>query len=329
MAVQIAKEKAAKKAETLNSLLTTRDKDIQDADGGDFTWGTEVQAALDRLDNELIGLAPVKARVREMASMLVVDKMRQSIGLEPFIADGLHMCFTGSPGTGKTTVAFRMGDIFKAMGYSRRNEVVLATRDTLVGQYVGHTAPKTKEVIKQAMGGILFIDEAYYLYNASNDRDYGVDAIEILLKVMEERSEDLIVIFAGYKDRMDQFFSYIPGMQSRVNLHVDFPDMDTNDLLDVGKLMFKNMDYILDPEAEPALEEYVQKRSQKLFFSNARTVRNACDLARMASANRVYQAAVHGGVDEISLDELNTIKKSDFDGLLELINNAADDAILA
>jgi len=277
----------------------------------------------------LIGLAPVKARVREMASMLVVDKMRQSIGLEPFIADGLHMCFTGSPGTGKTTVAFRMGDIFKAMGYSRRNDVVLATRDTLVGQYVGHTAPKTKEVIKQAMGGILFIDEAYYLYNASNDRDYGVDAIEILLKVMEERTNDLIVIFAGYKDRMDQFFGYIPGMQSRVNLHVDFPDMDSNDLVDVGELMFKNMDYKLDADAVPALREYVSKRSERLFFSNARSVRNACDLARMASANRVYQMAASGEVDEITLDELNTIKKEDFDGLLDIINNSPEDAILS
>jgi len=328
MAAQIAREKAVKKAETLNNLLTTRDKDITSS-GSDFTWGAEVQAALDRLETELIGLAPVKARVREMASMLVVDKMRQSIGLEPFIADGLHMCFTGSPGTGKTTVAFRMGDIFKAMGYSRRNDVVLATRDTLVGQYVGHTAPKTKEVIKQAMGGILFIDEAYYLYNASNDRDYGVDAIEILLKVMEERTNDLIVIFAGYKDRMDQFFGYIPGMQSRVNLHVDFPDMDTNDLVNVGELMFKNMDYKLDADAFPALEEYVSKRSERLFFSNARTVRNCCDLARMAAANRVYQMAASGEVDEITLDELNTIKKEDFNGLLDIINNAPEDAILA
>jgi predicted ATPase with chaperone activity len=222
-----------------------------------------------------------------------------------------------------------MGDIFKAMGYSRRNDVVLATRDTLVGQYVGHTAPKTKEVIKQAMGGILFIDEAYYLYNASNDRDYGVDAIEILLKVMEERTNDLIVIFAGYKDRMDQFFGYIPGMQSRVNLHVDFPDMDSNDLVDVGELMFKNMDYKLDADAVPALREYVSKRSERLFFSNARSVRNACDLARMASANRVYQMAASGEVDEITLDELNTIKKEDFDGLLDLINNSPEDAILA
>lgn len=328
MAEELAREALAKKVAKLNEVMKTPKKELGSAD--EFSWGSGVQVALDKLDTELIGLQPVKARVRELASMLVVDKMRQSIGLDPFISDGLHMCFTGAPGTGKTTVAFRMGDIFKAMGYCRQGHVTLATRDTLVGQYVGHTGPKTKEVIKQAMGGILFIDEAYYLYNAGNDRDYGVESIEILLKVMEQRSSDLVVIFAGYKDRMDQFFSYIPGMQSRVNLHIDFPDMEPDDLVNVGKLMFKNMEYNLSPEAEPALREYVTLRKKKLFFSNARSVRNAVDLARMAAANRVYTMAnAKDASGIITLDDLTSVQKSDFDGLLELVRNAPDDAILA
>lgn len=327
-AEQAARDARDRKVAKLNNLMLTPGQAV--GKSTDFMWGGEVQAALDKLETELIGLRPVKQRVRELASMLVVDKMRQSIGLDPFISDGLHMCFTGSPGTGKTTVAFRMGDIFKAMGYCRSGHVVLATRDTLVGQYVGHTGPKTKEVIKQAMGGILFIDEAYYLYNAGNDRDYGVESIEILLKVMEQRSNDLIVIFAGYKDRMDQFFSYIPGMQSRVNLHVDFPDMDVDDLVEVGKLMLRNMEYKLSDDAIPALREYVDKRRNKLFFSNARSVRNAVDLARMAAANRVYNSATAAGNQGfITLDDLTLIKNEDFNGLLELIRNAPDDAILA
>lgn len=328
MAEELARQARAKKVAKLNEVMSTPKQAVGSAD--EFSWDSGVQTALDRLDNELIGLKPVKSRVRELASMLVVDKMRQSIGLDPFISDGLHMCFTGAPGTGKTTVAFRMGDIFKAMGYCRAGHVVLATRDTLVGQYVGHTGPKTKEVIKQAMGGILFIDEAYYLYNAGNDRDYGVESIEILLKVMEQRSSDLIVIFAGYKDRMDQFFSYIPGMQSRVNLHIDFPDMEPDDLVDVGKLMFNNMEYKLAPDAEPALREYVTLRKEKLFFSNARSVRNAVDLARMAAANRVYELATAPGASGlITLDELTQVKKEDFDGLLDLVRNAPEGAILA
>lgn len=328
MAEELARQARAKKVAKLNSVMSTPKQTVGSAD--EFSWDGGVQGALDKLETELIGLKPVKSRVRELASMLVVDKMRQSIGLDPFISDGLHMCFTGAPGTGKTTVAFRMGDIFKAMGYCRSGHVVLATRDTLVGQYVGHTGPKTKEVIKQAMGGILFIDEAYYLYNAGNDRDYGVESIEILLKVMEQRSSDLIVIFAGYKDRMDQFFSYIPGMQSRVNLHIDFPDMEPDDLVEVGKLMFNNMEYKLSPDAEPALREYVTLRKDKLFFSNARSVRNAVDLARMSAANRVYEiATAPGATGVITLDDLTEIKKEDFDGLLDLVRNASDDAILA
>ncbi|KAF6005157.1 hypothetical protein F1559_001606 [Cyanidiococcus yangmingshanensis] len=167
---------------------------------------------LQKLDHDLVGLIPVKERVREIAALLVIDKLRNRLGLTG-TTPSLHMAFSGSPGTGKTTVAMRMGQILKAMGYSRSGHLIVATRDDLVGQYVGHTAPKTKEVIKRAFGGVLFIDEAYYLYNAANDRDYGVEAIEILLNVMEEQREDLVVILAGYEDRMNKFYSYIPGIQ--------------------------------------------------------------------------------------------------------------------
>ena len=184
---------------------------------------SNVRELLDALDRELVGLAPVKLRVREIAALLLVEKLRRSIGLQAE-APPLHMSFTGNPGTGKTTVAARMASILHALSYVRKGQLVAVTRDDLIGQYIGHTAPKTKEVLKRAMGGVLFIDEAYYLYRPENERDYGQEAIEILLQVMEGQRDDLVVIFAGYKDRMDRFFSSNPGMMSRVAHHIDFPD---------------------------------------------------------------------------------------------------------
>merc|ERR1711904_337561 len=212
-----------------------------------------VKDQLDKLDYDLVGLLPVKQRVREIAALLVLDKMRRKLGFDTAVPS-LHMCFTGAPGTGKTTVAVRMGQILAKMGYCRSGHVVVATRDDLVGQYVGHTAPKTKEVIKQALGGVLLVDEAYYLYNAANDRDYGQESIEILLNVMETQQDDLVVALAGYKDRMDKFFSFIPGMSSRIGNHIDFPNYGVDELVDIGRVMCRELEYELDDKAAKTFE---------------------------------------------------------------------------
>jgi probable Rubsico expression protein CbbX len=240
------------------------------------------------LDRELIGLAPVKSRVREIAVLLLVEKLRRSIGLqaEP---PPLHMSFTGNPGTGKTTVAMRMASILHGLGYARKGQLVALTRDDLVGQYIGHTAPKTKEVLKRAMGGVLFIDEAYYLVRPENERDYGQEAIEILLQVMENQRDDIVVIFAGYKDRMDDFFSSNPGMASRVAHHIDFPDYAEQELLEIAHLMLSRMQYSLSEAAAIALREYIGLRKTQPRFSNARSIRNALDRARLRQANRLFE----------------------------------------
>merc|ERR1712205_231379 len=243
----------------------------EDAEAGtveEFMYKDGVKDILEKLDNDMVGLLPVKSRVREIAALLVVDKLRRNLGLDTSVPS-LHMCFTGAPGTGKTTVALRMGQILQRMGYCRSGHLVVATRDDLVGQYVGHTAPKTKEVIKKAMGGVLLIDEAYYLYNASNDRDYGQESIEILLNVMENNKEDLVVILAGYKDKMETFFSYTPGMSSRIGNMIDFPNFEVQELVDIAKVMAREIEYNIAPEAEPILKGYIERRMQLPFFSNA------------------------------------------------------------
>ncbi len=266
---------------------------------------SNIGAIIDQLDRELIGLAPVKGRIREIAALLLVDRLRKRVGLatEP---PPLHMSFTGGPGTGKTTVAMRMAEILKSLGYVRKGHLVAVTRDDLVGQFIGHTAPKTKDVIKRAMGGVLFIDEAYYLYKAENERDYGGEAIEILLQCMENNRDDLVVIFAGYKDRMDDFFSSNPGLKSRVGNHVDFPDYSRDELTEIGDLMLVNLNYRFTPEAHAAFEEYLVRRMQQPFFANARSVRNAIGRARLRQANRLF---AKGGV--LTRDELMTIEADD------------------
>jgi probable Rubsico expression protein CbbX len=302
-------------------------RDIPDATPAgtveDFMYKQGVNDILEQLDYDMIGLKPVKARVREVASLLVVDKMRLKLGLETSVPS-LHMSFTGPPGTGKTTVALRMGQLLQRMGYCRSGHVVVATRDDLVGQYVGHTAPKTKEMVKKAMGGILLVDEAYYLYNAGNDRDYGQESIEILLNVMENNKEDLIVILAGYKDRMDSFFSFIPGMASRIGNHIEFPNYEVDELVDIGKVMCRDLEYNLGEGSEQALREYLYKRMQLPFFSNARTVRNAIDMARMRAAIRIFNEKVaptsDGMVNEM---ELQTIMPGDF----QLTDKEAEDLV--
>jgi probable Rubsico expression protein CbbX len=253
----------------------------------------DIEPVLDQLHRELVALAPVKRRLREIAALLVVDEMRRQAGLSA-ARPTLHMCFTGNPGTGKTTVAMRTAEILYRLGYIKRNLVVAVTRDDLVGQYVGHTAPKTKEVLKRAYGGVLFIDEAYYLYRPDNERDYGVEAIEILLQVMENERERLVVILAGYRDRMDEFFELNPGMASRVAHHIDFPDYGTDELLAIGRLMLSAASYELSPGAESALRAELARGAARPGFAHARSVRNAVERARLRHANRLYQAMRSG-----------------------------------
>ena len=250
--------------------------------------GAGIEAVLEELERDLIGLRPVKARIREIAALLVVNRARQQVGLET-APPSLHMSFTGRPGTGKTTVAERMSKILHGLGYVRKGHVVTATRDDLVGQYIGHTAPKTREMLKKAMGGVLFIDEAYYLYRPENERDYGAEAIEILLQVMENKRDDLVVIFAGYKERMDVFYQSNPGLSSRVANHIDFPDYSAEELLAIAKLILASENYRFSEEATAAFADYITRRMQLPFFANARSIRNAIDRARMRQANRLFK----------------------------------------
>ena len=249
---------------------------------------TEIQTIIDNLEEELVGLKPVKNRIREISALLLVDRIRKNLGLSSS-SPGLHMSFTGSPGTGKTTVGLKMADILYKLGYIRKGHLLTVTRDDLVGQYIGHTAPKTKEVLKKAMGGVLFIDEAYYLYKPDNERDYGSEAIEILLQVMENQRDDLVVILAGYKDRMDVFYESNPGLASRIANHVHFPDYSPEELIQIGKLMLQEQQYKLTPEAETALLEYITIRKDQPLFANARSMKNALDRARMRQANRIFE----------------------------------------
>lgn len=256
---------------------------------------------LESLDRELVGLVPVKRRVREIAALLLVDRVRRRIGLatEP---PSLHMSFTGNPGTGKTTVAMRMAQILQRLGYVRRGHVVAVTRDDLVGQYIGHTAPKTKEVLKRAMGGVLFIDEAYYLYRPENEKDYGQEAIEILLQVMENQRDDLVVILAGYGDRMERFFESNPGLKSRIAHHIDFPDYSNGELGEIAGKMLAQWNYRLDAGATMAFAEYIALRRLQPHFANARSVRNALDRMRLRQALRLFEAG--GTVDAAALTTL-------------------------
>ena len=242
---------------------------------------------LAELDNSLIGLTPVKTRIKETASLLLVDKAREKLGLVNE-SPTLHMSFSGNPGTGKTTVALKMANLLFRLGYVRKGHLVTVTRDDLVGQYIGHTAPKTKEVLKKAMGGVLFIDEAYYLYRPENERDYGQEAIEILLQVMENNRDDLVVILAGYKDKMDKFFESNPGFRSRIAHHIDFPDYSNNELLEIAEVMVASMNYHFNEESKKAMAEYIKIRKKQPHFANARSIRNAIDRARLRQANRVF-----------------------------------------
>jgi probable Rubsico expression protein CbbX len=262
-------------------------------------------AVLAELDATLIGLAPVKRRVREIAALLSIERLREEEGLAT-VRPSLHMSFTGNPGTGKTTVALRMAEILHGLGYIERAKVVSVTRDDLVGQYVGHTAPKTRDVLKRALGGVLFIDEAYYLHRPENERDYGAEAIEVLLQIMESERDRLVVVFAGYEDRMEAFFRSNPGMGSRVAHHIAFPDYTADELFSIAALMADQAGYRFSEDAQRALREYIALRMQRPRFANARSVRNAIDRARLRQANRLFDQP-----GRPSRDELRTIEAED------------------
>lgn len=254
---------------------------------------SRIGEVLAELDRDLIGLAPVKTRIREIAAHLLVERARATLGIASG-APTLHMCFSGNPGTGKTTVALRMAQVLHRLGYIRRNHLVSVTRDDLVGQYIGHTAPKTREVLKRAMGGVLFIDEAYYLYRPENERDYGQEAIEILLQTMENQRDDLVVILAGYEARMETFFHSNPGFRSRIAHHLVFPDYAPGELLQIAEHMLADMHYRFDDDARRAFDDYLARRIRQPNFANARSVRNALDRARLRQANRLFAAAERG-----------------------------------
>jgi probable Rubsico expression protein CbbX len=268
---------------------------------------SQILPVLEELERDLVGLLPVKQRIRDIASLLVIDKLRAQFGMQA-ASPSLHMCFTGNPGTGKTTVASRMAQILHRLGFCRKGHLVAVTRDDLVGQYIGHTAPKTKEVLKKAMGGVLFIDEAYYLYRPENERDYGQEAIEILLQVMENQRDDLVVILAGYKGRMDTFFQSNPGMSSRVAHHIDFPDYGQDELLQIGERMVAEMSYCFGEGTREVFEQYLAHRVQQPHFANARSVRNALDRARLRQASRLFADADR----ELGADDLAMLMPQDF-----------------
>jgi probable Rubsico expression protein CbbX len=285
---------------------------------------SQVETVINELDRDLVGLAPVKQRIRDIAALLVIDKLRLNLGLQSTSGAGsatapsLHMSFTGNPGTGKTTVAMRMAEILHRLGYVRKGHLVAVTRDDLVGQYIGHTAPKTKEVLKKAMGGVLFIDEAYYLYRPENERDYGQEAIEILLQVMENQRDDLVVILAGYKDRMDTFFQSNPGMSSRIAHHLDFPDYDQGELLEIADRMLASMNYRFGADTRETFSEYLGLRLQQPHFANARSVRNALDRARLRQASRLYA----DGDRVLDESDLSTLQPSDILGSRLFLNQS-------
>ena len=273
---------------------------------GEVLAQSQVEDVLAELDRDLVGLAPVKARIRDIAALLVIDKLRGNLGLTSQ-APPLHMSFTGNPGTGKTTVAMRMATILHRLGYVRKGHLVAVTRDDLVGQHTGHTAPKTKEVLKKAMGGVLFIDEAYYLYRPENERDYGQEAIEILLQVMENQRDDLVVILAGYKDRMDTFFQSNPGMSSRIAHHLDFPDYSAGELMQIAQQMLGAQNYRFGDGAQDAFARYLDRRIAQPHFANARSVRNALDRARLRQASRLFADRDR----QLTADDLSTLAAED------------------
>lgn len=276
-----------------------------EADVESVVRASRVHAVLDELDRDLVAMQPVKRRIREIAALLVIDRLREEMALSSE-RPTLHMSFTGNPGTGKTTVALRIASILHRLGYIQKGHLVSVTRDDLVGQYVGHTAPKTKDVVKRALGGVLFIDEAYYLHRRENERDYGQEAVEVLLQVMESDRQDLVVVMAGYQDRMEEFFQANPGMGSRVAHHIRFPDYDVDELLEIARLMVDRQGYAMSDDADRALRDYIEVRVQRPRFAHGRSIRNAIERARMRQATRLFDSN-----KKLTKQELVTIEPDD------------------
>ncbi len=276
-----------------------------EADVQSVVRDSRVHEVLEQLDRELVALEPVKQRIREVAALLVIDRLREEMGLGSE-RPTLHMSFTGSPGTGKTTVALRMAAILHRLGYIQKGHLISVTRDDLVGQYVGHTAPKTKDVVKRALGGILFIDEAYYLHRPENERDYGQETIEVLLQAMESERQNLVVVMAGYADRMEEFFQANPGMGSRVAHHISFPDYNGDELMRIAELMVSNQGYELSEDAADAFRDYIEQRLKRPRFAHGRSIRNAIERARMRQATRLFDSK-----GKLTKKELVTIEPDD------------------
>ena len=277
-------------------------------DAGKLFSDTRIFDVLDALDRELVALDVVKRRVREVASLLLIDRLRRTLNLESD-QPTLHMSFTGNPGTGKTTVAMKMGQILWKLGFVRKGHIVVANRDDLVGQYVGHTAPKTREVLKRAMGGVLFIDEAYNMYRVDNERDYGQETVEMLLQVMENDRQDIVVVMAGYEKQMNRFFADVPGISSRIAHHLDFPDYSLDELMAIARLMLATQRYRFGQDAEKAFREYMELRKSQPNFANGRSVRNALERLRMRQAIRLFEAANRGR--KLTKGDLVTIEADD------------------
>ena len=285
------KRNSSQPARRSASRSRKREKDKPLPADATVTFAAERKAAdidevFEALDNDLVGLVPVKKKVQEVAALLLVDRARQRFGLDA-PRPNLHMCFTGPPGTGKTTVALRMAELLHRLGYVEEGQLVHAMRDDLVGEYIGQTAPKTKRVLDRAMGGVLFIDEAYYLYRVGDSLDYGQEAIDILLQVMENDRDKLVVILAGYKDRMDEFFTSNPGMSSRIAHHLDFAAYELDELTAIGQLMLEQSRYYLSEDAEEAFRRYLTGQMDQPLFANARSVRNELERARLRHAHRL------------------------------------------
>ena len=270
---------------------------------------SRVHEVIDEMDRNLVGLQAVKRRIREMAALLVIDKLRNEMGLTSE-RPTLHMAFTGNPGTGKTTVALRIASILHRLGYIAKNQLVTVTRDDLVGQYVGHTAPKTKEVVKKALGGVLFIDEAYYLHRPENERDYGQEAIEVLLQVMESERHNLVVVMAGYEEPMTEFFLANPGMGSRIAHHIHFPDYKPDELMQIASMMIEKQGYEFSEEAEEAMYDYIVRRVDQPRFAHGRSIRNAIERGRMRQAMRLFDADRPLGREELITIEAEDIRRS-------------------
>ncbi len=301
----IAPDKEAEEGSAVESVDFSGAVSDGEADVGTVVRDSRIHEVLEEMDRTLIGLKPVKQRIKEIAALLVIDRLREQMELTS-TRPTLHMSFTGNPGTGKTTVALRIASILHRLGYIEKGQLVSVTRDDLVGQYVGHTAPKTKEVVKRAKGGVLFIDEAYYLHRPENERDYGQEAIEVLLSVMESERQNLVVVMAGYKDRMDAFFGDNPGLGSRVAHHIEFPDYSAEELLQMAQLMVVQQGYELSEDATEALHEYIERRRQRRRFAYGRSIRNAIERARMRQATRLFESG-----EKLDKRDLVTIEADD------------------